>query len=131
MTAALTVIRPGMLTSVQDLGRWGHQASGVPVAGPMDEYSHRPIYKLFMSHPTFDEYWKSYSLKGKYEQIEAPALCVTGWYDNLVHEMFKCYAGWKGRTAAWINLAGFGAMTFNFFVVNIVISGLHSYAGLN
>ena len=24
---------------------------------------------------------------------------------------------------------GFGAMTFNFFVVNIVISGLHSYAG--
>jgi antagonist of KipI len=38
--AALTVIRPGMLTSVQDLGRWGLQASGVPVAGPMDLYSH-------------------------------------------------------------------------------------------
>jgi antagonist of KipI len=30
-----------MLTTVQDLGRWGHQASGVPVAGPMDIYSHR------------------------------------------------------------------------------------------
>jgi biotin-dependent carboxylase-like uncharacterized protein len=29
-----------MLTTVQDLGRWGFQASGVPVAGPMDEYSH-------------------------------------------------------------------------------------------
>ena len=39
--------------------------------------------------------------------------------------------GWKGRAAAWINLLGFGAMTFNFFVVNIVVSGLHSYAGLN
>jgi biotin-dependent carboxylase-like uncharacterized protein len=37
----LTVIRPGMLTTVQDLGRWGYQASGVPVAGPMDAYSHR------------------------------------------------------------------------------------------
>ena len=33
--------------------------------------------------------------------------------------------------AAWINLLGFSAMTFNFFVVNIVISGLHSYAGLS
>jgi putative CocE/NonD family hydrolase len=22
---------------------------------------------------------------------------VTGWYDNLVHEMFKCYAGWKDQ----------------------------------
>ena len=32
----LKVIKPGMLTSVQDLGRWGYQASGVPVAGAMD-----------------------------------------------------------------------------------------------
>jgi cytochrome c-type biogenesis protein CcsB len=35
------------------------------------------------------------------------------------------------KYAPWINLLGFGAITFNFFVVNIVISGLHSYAGLN
>lgn len=41
VTKALTVVRPGMLTTVQDLGRWGHQAVGVPVAGPMDWYSHR------------------------------------------------------------------------------------------
>ena len=39
--ARLTVIRPGMLTTVQDLGRWGYQDRGVPVAGPMDERSHR------------------------------------------------------------------------------------------
>jgi antagonist of KipI len=43
---ALTVIRPGMLTTVQDLGRWGRQRSGVPVAGPMDEYSHRLANRL-------------------------------------------------------------------------------------
>ena len=30
------VIKPGMLTTVQDLGRWGYQSSGVPVAGAMD-----------------------------------------------------------------------------------------------
>jgi antagonist of KipI len=35
------VLRPGLLTTVQDLGRWGHQAAGVPVAGPMDTFSHR------------------------------------------------------------------------------------------
>jgi antagonist of KipI len=29
-----------MLTTVQDLGRWGLQGRGVPVAGPMDMYSH-------------------------------------------------------------------------------------------
>ncbi len=32
----LIVRRAGMLTSVQDLGRWGFQSSGVPVAGAMD-----------------------------------------------------------------------------------------------
>lgn len=39
--ASMTVIRAGMLTTVQDLGRWGQQHLGVPVAGPMDWYSHR------------------------------------------------------------------------------------------
>ena len=33
---ALIVVRSGMLTTVQDLGRWGRQNSGVPVAGPME-----------------------------------------------------------------------------------------------
>lgn len=32
----LNIIKGGMLTTVQDLGRWGHQSEGVPVAGAMD-----------------------------------------------------------------------------------------------
>jgi biotin-dependent carboxylase-like uncharacterized protein len=39
--ATAHVIKPGMLTTIQDLGRWGFQARGVPVAGPMDVRSHR------------------------------------------------------------------------------------------
>jgi cytochrome c-type biogenesis protein CcsB len=55
----------------------------------------------------------------------------------IVWVVYACYlharatAGWKGRAAAWINLAGFGSITFNFLIVNIVVSGLHSYAGLS
>ena len=37
---SIAVIRPGMLTTVQDLGRRGRQHLGVPVAGPMDWWSH-------------------------------------------------------------------------------------------
>ncbi len=50
--------------------------------------------------------------------------------------VYACYlharatAGWKGVKAARINLLGFFAMTFNFLIVNMVISGLHSYSGL-
>lgn len=50
--ATLTVIRPGMLTTVQDLGRWGHQNLGVPVAGPMDSYSHRLANLLVGNGPS-------------------------------------------------------------------------------
>jgi antagonist of KipI len=38
---SVCVIKPGMLTTIQDTGRWGFQARGVPVAGPMDPLSHR------------------------------------------------------------------------------------------
>ena len=53
------------------------------------------------------------------------------WVIYAAYLHARATAGWKGRSAAWINLLGFSAMTFNFFVVNIVVSGLHSYAGLN
>lgn len=35
------MIKPGLLTTVQDLGRWGLQSSGVGVGGPMDPFAHR------------------------------------------------------------------------------------------
>ena len=38
---AVTVVRPGLFTTIQDQGRWGHQASGVPVGGALDLASHR------------------------------------------------------------------------------------------
>lgn len=36
----VTVVTPGLFTTIQDRGRWGYQTSGVPVAGPMDMDSH-------------------------------------------------------------------------------------------
>ena len=48
---ALEVIKPGLLTTIQDLGRYGHQAVGVPVAGPMDAFSHRLANQLVGNTP--------------------------------------------------------------------------------
>ena len=44
-------MKAGLLTTVQDLGRFGHQASGVPVAGPMDSFSHRLANQLVGNEP--------------------------------------------------------------------------------
>ena len=40
-------------------------------------------------------------------------------------------AGWRDAKAAWINILGLATMVFNLFFINLVVSGLHSYAGLN
>ena len=47
----MRVVEPGLLTTVQDCGRWGHQGLGVPVAGPMDGVSHRLANLLVGNQP--------------------------------------------------------------------------------
>ena len=42
----LSIVRPGMFTTVQDLGRWGYQSRGVPVSGALDWLSHRLANRL-------------------------------------------------------------------------------------
>jgi cytochrome c-type biogenesis protein CcsB len=49
-------------------------------------------------------------------------------YAGYLHA--RATAGWSGRRAALIALAGFSALTFDYYVVNLVVTGLHSYAGL-
>ena len=48
---SMTVIRPGMLTTVQDLGRYGRQHLGVPAGGPMDWWSHEAANRLVGNRP--------------------------------------------------------------------------------
>lgn len=46
----ITVIRGGMLTTVQDLGRSGHRAAGVPLGGAMDPFALR-VANLLVGNP--------------------------------------------------------------------------------
>jgi antagonist of KipI len=45
----LSILRSGMFTTVQDLGRWGFQSRGVPVSGALDWYSHRLANQLLVN----------------------------------------------------------------------------------
>jgi cytochrome c-type biogenesis protein CcsB len=48
-------------------------------------------------------------------------------YAGYLHA--RATAGWRGRKAAVISLIAFGCLLFNFFGINYLVSGLHSYAG--
>ncbi|GHF47403.1 c-type cytochrome biogenesis protein CcsB [Kitasatospora xanthocidica] len=49
---------------------------------------------------------------------------------------YACYlharatAGWRGRKAAYLALAAFACWLFNYYGVNIFVTGKHSYAGI-
>ena len=52
------------------------------------------------------------------------------WVFYAAHLHAQATAGWRGVRAAWFALAGYAAFLFNFFGVNLWITGLHSYAGV-
>jgi cytochrome c-type biogenesis protein CcsB len=52
------------------------------------------------------------------------------WVVYAAYLHARATAGWKGRRAAAVALTGFGAFLFNYFVINIFITGFHSYAGV-
>ncbi|MDX6265633.1 MAG: hypothetical protein QOD70_373 [Frankiales bacterium] len=47
-------------------------------------------------------------------------------YAGYLHA--RATAGWKGRKAAWVAVAAAGALVIDYYVVNIFVVGLHSYA---
>lgn len=68
---------------------------------------------------------------GRYWGWDPKETCaLVAWlvYAGYLHA--RATAGWRGARAAWINVFGFGVMLFNLFFVNIVVAGLHSYAGI-
>ncbi|MGH3630283.1 MAG: c-type cytochrome biogenesis protein CcsB, partial [Sciscionella sp.] len=60
---------------------------------------------------------------------ETTAFIVWVCYAAYLHS--RATAGWRGNRAAVINAIGFAAALFNLFFINLVTTGLHSYAGLN
>ncbi len=79
----------------KELIDWEQVYRRLPLLTAIDDIAERPFYRQVIRHPNFDDFWKSYSMKGKYPEVETPAYFITGWYDNLLHEVFKCFHGWK------------------------------------
>ena len=53
------------------------------------------------------------------------------WVVYAAYLHARTTAGWRGRPAAWVNVVGLVVMIFNLTFVNMVSTGLHSYAGVS
>lgn len=57
-------------------------------------------------------------------------VAFVAWVVYAAYLHARATAGWRTGRAAWINVAGFAVIAFNLFFINMVVSGLHSYAGI-
>jgi hypothetical protein len=67
----------------------------LPLISALDDVVDNQYYRDVIAHYTFDDFWKSYSLRDRYGEVETPAYFITGWYDALLHEGFRQYRGWS------------------------------------
>ena len=52
------------------------------------------------------------------------------WVVYAAYLHARATAGWRGRRAAWVAIAGWVVFLFNFVGVNLLLSGFHAYSGL-
>jgi putative CocE/NonD family hydrolase len=69
----------------------------LPLIAAVDDFPNVQHVKDWFKHCRYDDYWKSYGIKEKYPRIKVPAYFVTGWYDNLCHEGWRNFVGFRDQ----------------------------------
>jgi cytochrome c-type biogenesis protein CcsB len=57
-------------------------------------------------------------------------VAFVSWVIYAAYLHARATAGWRTGRAAWVNVGGFATIIFNLFFINMVVAGLHSYAGV-
>jgi cytochrome c-type biogenesis protein CcsB len=118
----------------KEKGFFGAIATPLPDSTKLDNLAYRtaiwtlPVFGLGV---IFGATW-AYFAWGRFwgwDPKETVSLITWLLYAAYLHA--RATPGMRGKPAAWINVVAFLTMIFNLFFVNIVVSGLHSYAGLN
>lgn len=78
------------------------------------------IFAMIWAKEAWGRYWF-------FDPKETWALIAWLVYSAYLH--FRITRGWEGRKSAWLAVLGFGVVLFTLVGVNLLIVGLHSYAG--
>lgn len=112
----------------------GWLASRVPSAQRLDALAYRTfafVFPLWTFAVIAGAIWAE-NAWGRYwgwDPKETWAFITWVIFAGYLHA--RATAGWRGGRAAAIALVGYGAFLFNYFGVNMFITGLHSYSGVS
>jgi cytochrome c-type biogenesis protein CcsB len=113
---------------------FGAVLNRLPPADALDRLSYRTVifafpiwtFAIIAGAIWADQAWGRY---WGWDPKETWAFITWVVYAGYLHA--RATAGWRGRKAAYIQLIGFTSLVFNLIGVNLWITGLHSYAGIN
>ncbi|WP_030427300.1 c-type cytochrome biogenesis protein CcsB [Allokutzneria albata] len=113
--------------------RFATMGPKLPTAAALDRLSYRltvfafPIFTFgiiagaIWAESAWGRYWG-------WDPKETVSFIAWVIYAGYLHA--RATAGWRGSRSALVNVLGFLTMIFNLFFVNLVTTGLHSYAGV-
>ena len=105
----------------------------LPDSQTLDDIAYRSVmvgFPLLAIGIALGAYWAN-SAWGRYwgwDPKETSALVTWLIYGIYLH--IRGLRNWSGTRSAVVLIAGFGAVMFTYFAVNLWVSGLHSYAGV-
>ena len=129
IASALYLVR----TRAEARGRLTGYVSRLPDAARLDQLAYRATafaFPLWTFTIAAGSIWAEYAW-GRYwgwDPKETWSLVTWVVYAAYLHA--RATAGWKGTRAAWLGLLGVFAFWWNFVGINLLVSGLHSYAGI-
>jgi cytochrome c-type biogenesis protein CcsB len=108
-------------------------AERLPSADTLDRLAYRITIIAFPAYTMaiiFGAIWAE-AAWGRFWGWDPKETCAfIAWVVYAAYLHSRATAGWRGSRAAAINVVGFAVMVFNLFFINLVVAGLHSYAGV-
>jgi cytochrome c-type biogenesis protein CcsB len=114
-------------------GRWGDIMRRLPAAATLDKFAYRMnalVFPLWTFTIIAGAIWAQAAWGHYWEWDPKETWSFITWvaYAGYLHA--RATAGWKGRKAAYLALIAFACFLFNYYGVNIFVTGKHSYAGV-
>ena len=114
-------------------GRFGHVLDRLPSSTVLETLSfriHSVAFVCWTFTLIFGSIWarEAWGRFWGWDPKEVWTFIIWVIYAAYLHA--RTTGGFRGSRAAWLAIAGFVAVVFNYTIVNTVINGLHSYSGL-
>jgi cytochrome c-type biogenesis protein CcsB len=134
-TSSGLLVVPGvasLLYLLRSAGRGGVLTERLPSAAALDRLAYRVTivaFPLYTFGVIAGAVWAEAAWGRFWGWDPKETVAFVAWVVYAAYLHARATAGWR-RAAPWVNVAGFAVVLFNLFFINMVVAGLHSYAGL-